>query len=356
MKKISLIILGLMVVVFIGFKGKSLLEQRKTEITEEPLPKQETISVSVVNAKQGMIKEMQPYLAQVASDKSIQLSTKMAGYIQKIHVKESQKVEKGQRLATIDDEELCSNIALLQTTLTQQYNDLTLAQQIHNRNQKLYHVGGLAKEQLDTSRVMMQGKTMLIKSSQEKIAQLEHQKIYLQIKAPFSGEIDTITQYEGDLATAGRPILSMSNGIKKLTFSYVAGKGNIQKGQKVYANNEQIGAITQIRTLAKQGLIQAEVALNKGLNLPLGSSLNINILTQEKEGCIVPHGTLLHKKEGTFVMQYTNDKFMPMQVENLISEQEKVLINPCPTFPIALESEVKLSLLPVYDNVIIKKD
>jgi len=55
-------------------------------------------------------------------------------------------------------------------------------------------------------------------------------------------------------------------------------------------------------------------------------------------------------------MQYTNDKFMPMQVENLISEQEKVLINPCPTFPIALESEVKLSLLPVYDNVIIRKD
>lgn len=340
-----------MVVAFIGFKGKSLLEQRKTEITEEPLPKQETISVSVVNAKQGMLKEMQPYLAQVASDKSIQLSTKMAGYIQKIHVKESQKVEKGQLVATIDAEELRSNIALLQTTLTQQYNDLTLAQQIHNRNQKLYHVGGLAKEQLDTSRVMMQGKTTLIKSTKEKIAQLEHQKIYLQIKAPFSGEIDTITQYEGDLATAGRPILSMSNGTKKLIFSYVAGKGNIQKGQKVYANNEQIGAITQIRTLAKQGLVQAEVALSNPLNLPLGSSLTINVLTQEQNGCIVPIGTILHKKEGTFVMQYTNGKFVAMGVKRLMSEKEDVLITPCPTSPIALESEVKLSLLPIYEEL-----
>ena len=144
MKKIVLIVLGVAIVALIGFKGKGLLEQRKTEISQEPLPKKDAISVSVINAKQGRLKETQSYLAEVQSDKSIKLSTKMAGYIQKIHVEESQKVQKGQLLATIDAEDLRSNIALLKTTLAQQHNDLALAKQIYNRNKKLYSVGGLA--------------------------------------------------------------------------------------------------------------------------------------------------------------------------------------------------------------------
>ena len=354
LRKIFFIILGLALVAFIGYKGKGLLEQRQAEVNEEPLPAKNTISVSVVNAKQGTLKESQPYLAQVQSDKSIKLSTKMAGYIQQIHVEESQTVQKGQLLATVDAEDLRSNIALLKTNLAQQYNDLALAKQIYKRNQKLYNVGGLAKEQLDTSRVMMQGKTTAISSSKQKIKQLEHQKTYLQIKAPFTGEIDSILQYEGDLASAGRPILSMSNGTKKLVFSYVARKNSIQKGQKVYIDHQQIGTVKQIRTLAKQGLIQAEVALSKTLNLPLGTSLNIEVLTQEKTGCIVPSGTILHKREGIFVMQYQSGKFMPMAVKSLMSEAESVMVSPCPTLPIALESEVKLAQLPVYEGVLIR--
>jgi len=245
---------------------------------------------------------------------------------------------------------------LLKTTLIQQQNDLALAKQIYNRNQKLYSVGGLAKEQLDTSRVIMQGKETAINSTKQKIKQLKQQKTYLQIKAPFRGEIDAILQYEGDLAIAGRPILSMSNGTKKLVFSYVAGKNKIQKGQKVYENSEPIGTIKQIRTLAKQGLVQAEVALSKSLNLPLGASLNITVLTKEQSGCIVPSGTILHKKEGNFVMEYKDDKFVPMAVKSLMSEGENILISPCPTLPIALEREVKLAVLPVYGEMEVRSE
>lgn len=346
--------LGLAIVAFIGFKGKTLLEERKNQIAQEPLPKKNSLTVLVVQAEQGTLQKQQSYLAQVQSEKSIQLSTKMAGYLQKIYVEESQSVQKGQLLATIDEQDLNANIALLQTTLTQQHNDLALAQQIYNRNQKLYQVGGIAKEQVDTSRVMMQGKSTAITSSKQKIEQLKEQKTYLNIKAPFNGEIDAILQYEGDLASAGRPILTMSNGTKKLIFSYASNNNNIQKGQKVTANHKPIGTIKQIRTLAKQGLIQAEVEMSKALDLPVGSSLTIEVLTQEKSGCIVPSGTILHKKEGDFVMQYSDKKFVAMAVESLMSEKENVLVTPCPTLPIALESEVKLAVLPVYGEVEIR--
>ena len=338
----------------VAFKAKELMETRKEEIVKEPLPQKRSITVSLTQAKQGSMEERQPYLAIVQSDKSIKIATKMAGYIEHLYVEESQWVKKGTLLATIDQSDINSNIALLRTTLAQQKNDLALAEQIYNRNKKLYEVGGLAKEQVDTSRVIMQGKNSTIKATKQKIAQLQEQKNYLKIKAPFSGEIDTLLMNQGDLAVAGKPILSMSNGTKKLIFSFVTGENNIKKDQKVYLELQEIGEIKKILTLAKQGLVQAEVKLNKKLNLPLGTTLNINVLTKQQQGCIVPSDTLLHKNEGIFVMGYNGSKFSSLKVEVLMTQNNQEMISPCPSTPIAVGSEVLLAKLPIYGDIEIR--
>jgi len=343
------------IVAFLATNGKTLLEKRQKEIIEEPIPKKRTISVSLTQAKQGTMKETQPYLAQVTSDKSIQVATKMAGYIEQVFVEESQWIKKGQLLATIDQSDINSNIALLRTTMAQQQNDLALAEQIHDRNQKLYEVGGLAREQVDISRVTVQGKYSAIEGTEQKIAQLQEQKSYLKIKAPFSGEVDTLLMHGGDLAVAGKPILTMSNGTKKLIFSFVAGESNVRRGQVIYNNGKKIGHVKKILTLAKQGLVQAEVALNKKLNLPTGATLNIDVLSKNQSGCIVPSDALLHKANGVYVMVYDGSKFTSLEVESLMSQKNREMITPCPTEKIAQGSEVLLAKLPIYGEVEIRK-
>jgi len=62
---------------------------------------------------------------------------------------------------------------------------------------------------LDTSKVMMDSKRSSILATELKMEQLREQKRYLNIKAPFNGIIDGIMMYEGDLALAGKPILSI---------------------------------------------------------------------------------------------------------------------------------------------------
>jgi len=351
MKKVIIILISLVVLAGVAFKAKGLIEQRKEEIVQEPTPQKRAITVSVTKAVEGTMREKKPYLAVVASEKSIKVATKMAGYIEHIYVEESQWVEKGKLLATVDDSDINSNIELLKTTLSQQKNDLALARQIYNRNKKLYEVGGLAREQVDTSRVIMQGKSSVIKSTKQKISQLQKQKNYLDIKAPFSGEIDKLLMQQGDLAVAGKPILTMSNGVKKLIFSYVLGGDSIKKGQSIYIDNQKIGEVKKILTQAKQGLVQAEVKLDKKLNLPLGSTLTVGVLVKEQKGCIVSSNTLLHKNEGVYFMGYENSKFKAIKVEVLMSQNNQEMITPCPTTPIAMGSEVLLAKLPIYGEV-----
>ena len=351
-KKIIIRLVSIIAVVILVIKGKGLLESRKTEIANESLPSSGSVSVPVVKPKQGTMQNKVPFLAQIISDKSIKLSTKLAGYVEKVFVEEAQKVKKGEILVRIDAIELNSNIDALKATLNAQSNDLALAKSIHARNKKLFAIGGLAKEQLDISRVSLKIKSSSMENTKQKIAQLNHQLSYLTIVAPFDGEIDAILLHEGDLAASGKAILSMSNGKKKLLFSYAPVQNAvIKKEQDVFMAEAQIGYVKSIYTTSKNGLISAEVTLTKKMALPTGSSVNIEVLTNKAKGCIVPSNTILHKKESTFVMNYVKGKFFPMKVKIEMEDSNHMIISPCPAYPIAQASEVKLAQLPAYDKV-----
>ena len=351
-KKVIITVVMVLAVIILGIKGKALLEKRKTEVANEALPAVEMVSVPVVQAMQGTLRHTEGYLAQIVSDKSIKLSTKLAGYIENVYVEESQVVKKGDVLVSIDAIEIGSNIDALKATLLAQNNDLALTKSIYTRNQKLYKVGGLSKEKLDISKVALQAKEAVIINTTQKISQLEHQLSYLKIIAPFDGVVDAILMHEGDLAATGKPIISMSNGKKKLVFSYAPTKYIvIVKDQMVLLDAEKIGHVKAIYTTSKNGLVSAEVVLSSQIDLPVGSSVSIEVLTKVAQGCVLPHDTLLHKKEGTFVMLHEKGSFTPLKVNVEMQENGQVIVSPCPSGAIAQASEVKLSALPAYDKV-----
>ena len=352
MKKIIKTILIVLAVVVIGIKGKGLLSDRKNEIANEALPLVESITAHIVKPSLSKLDNKERYLATVVSDQSIKLSTKLAGFIEKVYVLESDVVKKGQPLVKIDSIELRSNIDALKANLGAQRSDLALSRSIYERNKKLYRVGGLAKEKLDLSRVSLNAKNAGIENTIQKINQANHQLSYLQIKAPFDGVVDALILQEGDLAAAGKPILSLSNGEKKLIFSYAPkADSQIEKGKKVLLDGEVIGEVKSIYTTSKNGLVTAEITLNSALSLPIGSSLSIDILTKSAEGCSVSQNSILHKSDGIYVLEYKDSSFSPLLVKEVISDGENIIITPCPKNPIAQESEVKLAKLPAYKKV-----
>jgi len=352
MKKKLITIIAVVAVVALLIKGKGLLNTRKAEIVDEAMPSEKALSVPVVKAKQGKLQKRVPFLAQVLADKNIQLSTKLAGYVEKVLVEESQAVKKGDLLVRIDAIEIRSNIDALKSTLIAQKGDLVLVKSIYARNKKLYAIGGLSKEQLESSKVALSIKASALESTKQKIAQLKHQLSYLKIVAPFDGYIDAIFMHEGDLAATGKPILSMSNGKKKLLFSYSpTQQAFIKKEQDVYVDGKEVGYVKSIYTTAKNGLITAEVKLNEAVVAPAGSSITMEVLVKEKEGCILPDSTVVHKKEGIFVMAYEKGKFVPYKIEVEMQNDDQLLVSPCPKSAVAEASEVKLAQLPAYNEV-----
>ncbi len=353
-KKKIITVIFLILSVILLLNGKALLDKRKKAVAEQKTPSKHILNVSLVKAKADTLEEKVSFLATVLSKRTIILSTKLIAYIEKVNVKEAQFVKKGDILVDIDSYEIQSNIKALNATLTAQADDILLAQQNYERNVKLYKVGGLAQERLHASEVALKLKEAAYKNTQEKIEQLQHQRSYLSIKAPFDGLIDAVILHEGDLAAANKPIIKMSQKAQKLLFSYAPHKyHNIQKGKVVLLDDTKIGVVSAVYPSAQNGLRTAEVALNQELSLPIGSAVTIEVLTEKKGGWLVPSTTILHKKDGNYVMVYENKKFHPKKVDILLKNKNQVLLAVSPKAPLANASEVKLALLSSYGDVVI---
>ncbi len=354
-RKIIIAIIAVLAVVLLGIKGKGLLEKRKEQVATQSLPEKQMPVVTVVKAKEGILKNKNSYLAKVEADESVKLSTKLVGYVEKIFVNESQRVKKGDLLIRIDSSELRSSIDSLQAVLSTQKSDYLTSKRIYERNKKLYAIGGIAKEKLELSKVSLSAKKSIVQSTVQKISQLKHQLSYLQIKAPFDGQVESVFLHEGDLAAAGKPILSMNNGRKKLLFSFSPGElSQIKPNLPVFIGNKKAGVVKTIYSVSKNGLVTAESSLDIESNLPSGSNIEIDILTKRKRGCLLPQNTILHKKDSTYIMIYKKGKFVPKKVDILLQDNKNVLISDCPSLPVAYASEVKLSKLPAFDEVVIR--
>ncbi len=355
MKKfiITLIILGAIVLLVV--QSKKLLDDRKAEVDSARPPVAITLQVNTVTPHKGTLVSTERFLAQIQAKKGIKLTTKLAGTIEKVYVHTGQKVHKGDPLITIDSRELRSNITALEGSLVALENDLNLTRSIYEANVELYRSGALPKQKLDQSRVGVEAKAAKVESTRQKVLQLKHQLGYLNLKAPFDGQIDAVMLHEGDLAVTGRPILSMSNGEKKLVFGFVPTlRTHIKPGQPVFAQRKQVGAIRTLYATSKNGLVNAEVALDQPIDLPVGASIEIAVALKAAQGCILPDDTLIHRKDATQLMAYEPEgRFVPMQVQVRARHEGEVIVAPCPKTPVARGSEVRLSQLPAYEHVLI---
>jgi len=348
------IIVFLLIVAMLG-GAAILLKKRKQSVKDAPVPTPVSHQVKVVEASNASLEQTRPFLAQLLSEESAAISSKLSGQIKKVLVTENQQVKEGELLLQIDDLEMVASIKSLQVSLGAQKKDVHYAKSLHDRNRSLFDVGGLAREKFEASEVAYVTKQAALEATRQKIVGLEIQLSYLNIKAPFDGIIGTIFSRKGDLASPGKPLLSINAPGQKLTFSYVPGNVAIETGQEVFLTGRKIGQIRNIYSDAVNGLTVAEVAVESPVELPNNSYLTIDLLIFAGSGCRVPIDALVQRKEGAQVMLFADGTFSPLEVKISASNKDYALINPCPTSPIAVAAEAKLSQLPGFSRVRINR-
>lgn len=256
----------------------------------------------------------------IEAENSANVSTRMMGYVTKVHVKVGQKVSTGQLMVSINNSDLQAKKAQVDASILQATSAYNNAKKDFERFTVLFNQQSASQKELDdmTSRYEM-AKAGLDAAKQmrnEVLAQFN----YSNITAPFSGEVTNAFVKEGDMANPGIPLVSIE-GVSRLQVTAMVSESdiaNIQNGMTVKVlvksiNKEVTGKVIEVSSSAKNtgGQYLVKVSLNQ-IDKAILSGMFVNVqfpvanktqTTTTTDKVLVPESALV--KQGQLTGIYT---------------------------------------------------
>jgi len=240
----------------------------------------------------------------VATKQNLILYPEFSGLLTKLFVKEGQKVEKGQLLATIDDAGLSQQLAQIEV-------QLSLAKTTFDRQERLW------EQKIGSEIEFLQAKAAY-EGQQNAVNQMKSELEKTSVRAPFSGFIDDIITEQGTVVGAGASkllrIVNLNNMYIEVEVPEVY-LSSIVPGKKVEVYFPVLGQTLNTK------VDQASNYIN-----PNNRTFKITIPIKNKEKLIKPNLTAKIK-----INDYTNEQaiLIPQSIisENSLGEQYIFIAN-----------------------------
>jgi RND family efflux transporter MFP subunit len=277
----------------ISQKIKQLDEQLKALSPDRNIPLITTIMAEVEEFKHYL--ELQ---GSVETKKNVVITPEMPGILNRVYVKEGDKVVKGQLLAKIDDGGLSQQIASLQI-------QADLAKTTYDRQSRLW------EQKIGSEIQFLQAKSTY-ESAVESVNQLKQQLAKSNVRAPFSGVVDDVITEQGNVVAAGQTQLIR---IVNLEDMYI--KTDIPES---YITSIVEGKDVEVEFPILGKSIQSKIRQTGNFINPSNRTFNVEIAVPNKDKTIKPNLTARLK-----INDYTNENaiLIPQSIisENASGEQ-----------------------------------
>jgi len=153
-----------------------------------------------------------PFLAvsgKIQAANSADLSTRMMGYVNKVHVNVGDKVRKGQLLVSINNADLQAKRAQVNAGISEATAAFNNAEKDYNRFKNLFAENSASQKEMDDMTANFNMAKARLESAKQMKNEINAQFTYSNITAPFSGTITSKNVEAGNMANPGAPLISM---------------------------------------------------------------------------------------------------------------------------------------------------
>ena len=225
-----------------------------------------------------------PFLSvsgKIQATKSADVSTRIMGFIDKVHVNVGDNVKKGQLLVSINNADLQAKKAQVDAGITQAETAFINAEKNYNRFKNLMANNSISQKEMDDMTANYQMAKAGLESAKQMKNEINAQFSYSNITAPFSGIITAKNITAGDLANPGMPLISLENpgNFEVIAMIPETEISEIEKGTEVNILVKAIdktikGKVSEVSTSAKNtggqylvkiDLEKTEVAILSGM-------------------------------------------------------------------------------------------
>lgn len=266
---------------------------------------QETIKVVVTSPSTGDTSGFVTASGTIEAENSAELSTRMMGYVKKVHVQVGQKVKQGQILMNINNADLQAKKAQADAGILKATAGYNNAKKDYDRFVSLFEQKSASQKELDDMTARFEMANAELEGAKQMRNEVMAQFSYSNITAPFSGIVTNTFIKEGDMANPGMPLVSVE-GTSKLQVTAMVSEGDItsiKNGMPAKVlikslNKEVDGKVSEVSLSAKNTGGQYLVKIDLDENDPsILSGMFVNVqFPVEKTGETTQTGTVLIPK------------------------------------------------------------
>lgn len=161
---------------------------------------------------------------QIEAETSVMVSTRMMGWVEKIHVVEGQIVAEGDPLLTIDDSDLQAKKRQAEAGISAAEAVLANAEKMAERFENLYAEKSVSKAQLDDVLTGREQARAGLKVAEAGLAEVKVHLSYLDITAPVDGIVARTMIEEGNMANPGMPLLILEQNERVKVVAHIGEK------------------------------------------------------------------------------------------------------------------------------------
>ena len=276
-------------------------------------PSSKTYSLPVVEVQNKLIPFTYTTTGSVVSDISIEITSRISGFIQSITVREGEIVQKGRLLVTLDSADVEGAIRKAQAAVDKAESALEDAKTDAKRFAALFKRGSVSDNALRKARLQRDMAKDSLNEAQAAFQTAMSQRNYINITCPVDGVIIARQKRNGDLATPGAPILTVESTQGLLFETYVAEARvrDIHIGDKVEVIIDALdsilhGTVSRIVPSADQVTrrYQVKIALPETPSLFPGMFGRIHFIIGEEQVLVVPQKSMICRGglDGVFVL------------------------------------------------------
>jgi RND family efflux transporter MFP subunit len=216
-----------------------------------------------------------PFLStsgKIEAANSADLSTRMMGFVDKIHVNVGDNVKKGQLLVSINNTDLSAKSAQVNASITEAEAAFSNAEKDYNRFKNLFAENSASQKELDDMTARYEMAQARLEGARQMKNEVGAQYSYVNLRAPFSGTITNKFIDEGAMASPGQPLLSIEapGNFEVITPVPESEISQIKPGAEVNVLVKSLGTtlkgkVTEVSTSAKNtgGQYLVKIALDK---------------------------------------------------------------------------------------------
>ncbi len=290
--------------------------------------------VQTVKVKEGFANSLQSYVGTLYYDRNSDLASESSGVVNKLYVKEGQKVKKGDILLKIESSVLRAKLKAKQAILnsflslqTKQKKDLKRAEALINRN-------SIAQSSYDNTYYTLESLNAEIESHKAELLSMKIELGKKTIKAPFDAVIISRKVDIGEWVAVGSSVFNIIDPKSIEAKINIPSKllETISKGQKLQAMIGKKSIEVSVKTIVPfadkaSRTFPVKLSFKSDKNLIEGMRIDVKVPTLKNEKVLLVPRDAVIKRFGNFVVfSVVDSKAMMLQVSQINYVQNKAAI------------------------------